>query len=445
MNNNSHKKISILSLLLAICILTFGVLFGGCAKTDGFYDKIVEDFGVMKNIPDYKTSEKIQATKETVSFHGRYYEDKDLSATMISFSNSGFTVRFIGTALEGTFITTRADDVRNKPYIAVAVDGKTDPSDCYALQFSSNGKYANGKSMKNGMFLHENVTIACGLEYGEHVVSVYKRSECATSRLGIKTVSTDGKFLSPLKTDKLKIEVFGDSVSCGYAVESDSYYERFTTRTENAMKTFGYYCAYLLGGEVSTVAAGGYPMYKSVYSEYNRPDCIPDLFSMAEFEYQTSFVHSWDNSFYVPDVTVVALGANDGSFLRKYEEKTKEYNEFLSGFEAACEKFINKIFSAYPKTLVIVSDEIIAIEPALSKILDEVVSKYAADGKNVERVKYKAASLAKDRTLPGEGHPNEEMQRIAGYELARAISEKLGLSFDDEGFFDKYNSNDFSR
>ena len=75
------------------------------------------------------------------------------------------------------------------------------------------------------------------------------------------------------------------------------------------MKTYANYCANLLNADLSCVSAGGYPLYKSIYSEYNHPSDVPSMLSMAEFEYQTSFDHPWDNSLFVPDAVIIALGA----------------------------------------------------------------------------------------------------------------------------------------
>ena len=426
-------------LLALICLFNVAA----CSEEqDPFFDKVVEDFGVFKDVESYDITSTAQSFDEQkFKFHGRYYKDRNLNATWISFTNSGFEVTFFGTALEGDFFATRADDVKSRPYVAVAVDNDYDPDKALPVQFAVGGKYSNGEYTDGGLSEHKHVVLCHGLEEGVHTVRIYKRSECQNSRLAIKSVSTDGEMLEVnAKPLDLKMEFFGDSVTCGYAVESDSYYERFTTRTENGMKTYANYCANLLNADISSVCAGGYPLYKSIYSQYNNPNDIPSLFTMAEFEYQTSFDHEWDNSLYVPDVVVIALGANDGSVLNQLAAGGAEYNEFLTTFRATYYSFIETIFAAYPDTLVVISSEILHIADVFENIADEVATDLKAQGKRVLRVRYQAESLAKDRTYPGEGHPNAEMQLIAGHELAKAIAEELGTEFED-GFFDCYAVN----
>ena len=55
--------------------------------------------------------------------------------------------------------------------------------------------------------------------------------------------------------------------------------------------------------------------------------------------------------------------------------------------------------------------------------MDEIVSEY--NNPNIFRAKYTAYERAEDRMLPGSGHPNKEMQYLAGLELAELIQGKL--------------------
>ena len=395
----------------------------------------------MKDVQPYTVKSSVSAFDENaIRYHGRYYRDEQNEAVWISFTNAGFEVTFKGTTLEGDFLTTRADDGKSKPYIAVAIDGDYDPDHAAAVGFSSVGRYRNSTGTQNGYAKHEHIVLAHGLSDDVHTVRIYKRSECQNSRLALVKLSSDGEIFPAVQAKELslKMEVFGDSVTCGYAVESDDFYENFTTRTENGMKTFANYAANLLNSDISSVSAGGYPLYRSIYSEYNHPSAVPQLFSMAEFEYQTSFDHPWDNDKYIPDVTVIALGANDGSMLSRYEPGSSEYNNFLKKFEESYYSFIDTIYKAYPDTLVVVSDEILEIDEHFSVIADKVTEHYKEEGKKIVRAKYEAYNLAKDRMLPGAGHPNAEMQEIAGHELARTIANELNLTLEEGDFWEKY-------
>ncbi len=390
-----------------------------------YYDLNYDSLGILTDVPKYEVNDKKFLEDRYVKFHGRYYYDSEIDATWMSYSGSGFEVTFEGTTLEADFFTTNADVDKSRPFLAVAIDGDYDPTHMTTIALTGIGNYSNVTKKVGKYSFHEHVVLAYGLEDTVHTVRVYKKSECLFSRVAVQAASTDGKILAVQpKETSMKMEVFGDSVTCGYAVESLDFYENFTTSTENSCKSYANIAANELNSDVSLISCGGYPMYKSKHNKGCKPDNIPDMFSMSEVEWSTSFDHPWDNSKYVPDVTVIALGANDGSILDELSKGSQEYNDFLSSFKAKYLSFIDTIFEAYPNTLLVISDEIVPFNQAIFSKIDEVYDE-VKDTRNVIRAKYDAYNEAKDKTLPGQGHPNWEMQRLAGEELAAQIKEAL--------------------
>lgn len=401
----------------------FAILFllGGCSHSN-FYDKVVPEFGIETNISPYEIKDTKNVTDENYfKMHGRYYFDESLNVNFFNFSNSGFEVTFKGTTLEGYFYTTKADDDKNRPYLGVSIDNDYDPDKAIPIQLTST-KYSNSTKKENNYFVHEHVVLAHDLEDKEHTIRIYKRSECLISKVGIKSVSCDGEILKVKSKDlPIKMEFYGDSVTCGYAVESDDYYERFSSRTENSMKSYANYCANILNADVSLISCGGYPMYQSIYAEGCSPSNIPEMISLSDVEYQTQSKHIWDNSKYIPDVVVVALGANDGSKLKKEDD---EFNkEFVNKYKETYLNFISKLQQLYIDPLIVVSDEILPINNLFSEAMDEIVVQL--NNPKVIRAKYNAYEKANNRTLPGEGHPNVEMQKLAGGELANLLKTYL--------------------
>ena len=55
--------------------------------------------------------------------------------------------------------------------------------------------------------------------------------------------------------------------------------------------------------------------------------------------------------------------------------------------------------------------------------MDQIVNEY--NSPKIIRAKYNAFEEAEDKNLPGEGHPNKEMQKLAGHELAELIKKNL--------------------
>lgn len=407
---------------LALALLP---LFASCGGDSGsYYDLNYDDLGIALDVPKYEINDKKALEGRFVKWHGRYFYDEGIQATWMSFSGAGFEVSFRGTMLEADFYSTAADQAKARPFLAVAIDGDYDPTHMRTVALTGVGSHSNVTRKEGKYFFHEHIVLAHSLADAVHTVRIYKKSECNFSRVAAKSVSTDGEILAvqPKKLD-LKMEVYGDSVTCGYAVESKDFYENFTTATENACKSFANVAANKLSGDVSLISMGGYPMYKSKHSQGCKPDSIPGMFSLAETEWSTSFDHHWDNQTYVPDVTVIALGANDGSILDGLAKGSREYFDFLEKFKETYISFIDLIRSTYPNTLIVISDEIVPFNQNVFAKVDEVYE--ARKGDKVIRAKYAACEKAKDKTLPGQGHPNEEMQRLAGEELAALIKDNL--------------------
>ena len=397
-----------------------------CNAGSKFYSKDIPEYGHFFDVEPYEVKDtKNIGESSYFKFHGRHYFDNSLQAEFLSFSNSGFEVTFVGTTLEGYFFTTKADDIEKRPYLSVTIDNDYNPDHSFPISLTAD-KYSNSQRREGAYFVHEHVVLAHGLEYGKHTIRVYKKSECLMSKVAIKSLSCDGEFVTvEPKEMKMKMEFYGDSVTCGYAVESPDFYENFSTRTENSLMSYANYAANELSADVSLISCGGYPMYKSRYSEGCNPSTIPEMVSLADVEYNTTNRHIWDNASYVPDVVVIALGANDGSVLSGLNNESSQ-KQFLKNYKSTYISFIEKLFTLYPKTLIVISDEILWIDPRFVSAMDEIASSLSNEGKNVIRAKYEAYDLAKDKNLPGNGHPNKEMQKTAGHELSETIRAKIG-------------------
>ncbi len=82
--------------------------------------------------------------------------------------------------------------------------------------------------------------VATGLAEGEHSVELVRRTEAFAGRtqfLGFQ-LGAGGKLL-PVPAPHRRIEVIGDSISCGYGSEGKNEHEHFALNTENAFETYG--------------------------------------------------------------------------------------------------------------------------------------------------------------------------------------------------------------
>jgi len=89
---------------------------------------------------------------------------------------------------------------------------------------------------------------------GLHTVTLVKRTEAffgTTQFLGFQ-IARGGRLLPPPPARRL--EVIGDSISCGYGNEAKDQHERFTPATENAYLSYGAVAARTVGAESVCVA-----------------------------------------------------------------------------------------------------------------------------------------------------------------------------------------------
>lgn len=373
-------------------------------------------------------------SSDYVRWHGRTRYDSNLGARWFNFTNAGFEVSFSGTSLEGFFYASESNNGIKRVYLAVCVDGDLKAEDAHIVRLASGTSDENGAyDRSKGYYAHPHVCLVSGLAEGNHTLRVYKRSESAYSWAAVKSVSSDGKIL-PLEGHSFahRLEVYGDSVTCGYAIDEKSYSEPFTTQSENSLKAYENLAANLLNADLSCVSAGGFPMYESKWSEGCVPDAIPDYFSLADlsWSYTASTLNAWDNSAYIPDAVVIALGCNDNSVLSTLTVDSFDYEKFVANFEKKYRHFLDECHAAYPDAVLVCSDEIIPLPTVLRNSLDQVSAAWNAshpDWRPVSRLRNDSLyGLTDHASLPGEGHPNAMMHEKAADLLVAHLKTRFG-------------------
>jgi len=202
----------------------------------------------------------------------------DPSRTRIGWSGAGFIVRF-----DGTGVTARMDDAAR--YFTVVVDGAVQP----------NLATAPGE---------QDYVIATGLPPGEHTVEVYRRTEGSFGPTSISSIDIEGELLAPPPVDR-RIEIIGDSITCGYGNEGVSPCS-FSAETENHYLTYGAIAARTVGAELSTVAWSGKGIIYNYGNDTNEP--LPQVYDRILASDGAPWDFSWQ-----PDVVAVNLGTNDFS------------------------------------------------------------------------------------------------------------------------------------
>lgn len=253
-------------------------------------------------------------------------------ALWFNWSGSGFTVRFRGKELKAkmrvmpdkAFVPFGTEEGFDWPCIASLADGSDQPLFRHCLK-EDGGRY----------------TLFQG-EDGEHCVRIIRLSENNKGKAGLVELETDGELLAPPEEPAgPRIEIVGDSISCGYGNESAE--PGFSTERENVLKTYGYLAAKEIGGQYSCVAVSG--------CSVAAPTWIPgiDDFHAMETLYQytdkplesalgQTELTKWDFTKHRSDAVVINLGTNDANEVKMLGFTPKSTEDFYSHYAGLIEQ-----------------------------------------------------------------------------------------------------------
>lgn len=191
--------------------------------------------------------------------------------------------------------------------------------------------------------------LAENLPSGKHKLEIFKRTEYEMGRLYFYNLSVDGKLLNPPNYEH-KIEFYGNSITCGYAIEDKEGKDRGTAEFENGFKAYANQTARNLNAEVSVIAKSGIGVVISWFDYV-----MPDIFNRVAAKDPTLL---WDFTKYKPDVVVVNLFQNDYWLLNNPQHEqfkarfgtTRPTAEFVIN---AYQNFIKNIRREYPRAKII--------------------------------------------------------------------------------------------
>jgi lysophospholipase L1-like esterase len=314
------------------------------------------------------------------------FDGCDPAGPRFAWSGAGLVARF-----EGTGIALRLRDRPN--HYTVLVDGELGPR----LETSA------GEAL---------YTLAEGLESGEHTVEVYRRTEASfgsTVVLGLEV--EDGELLDPPEPPARRIEVVGDSITCGYGNEGTSPSCPFSADTENHYLTYGALMARELEAELSTVAWSG----KGVVSNYggDKVAPMPLLYDRAvPNDAKSTWTFDW-----MPDAVVINLGTNDYS-----TDNDPSDAEFVSTYAALLER----IRGYYPEAWILCTVGPLLSGADLAKARTNIAAAVAAR-MDAGDAKLRAYSLTTPNTSPGcDYHPSVATHEAMAAELAPELRALLG-------------------
>ena len=274
---------------------------------------------------------KYIVNEENVKITGRGIYDEDQNF-WCALSGSGFECRFKGKELTLKLIGDGAS----------ALPANDDNWVRYAV-------YVNGIRTIEGLLdsAVKKIPVICGTEYSKAVeadIKFIKLSESANSTVGICPIECDGE-ITPIPAKPLRLEIIGDSITCGYGVDEYDPLVHFKTATEDFTKAYSYKTAKLLDADLRAFSISGWGIISGYVDTPDMPQLtdhlLPPYYTKLGFSYQRFDDRDglapqdidWDFSKYVPDLIVINLGTNDYSWCTghkdRYEFFTEEYTKFL--------------------------------------------------------------------------------------------------------------------
>jgi lysophospholipase L1-like esterase len=314
--------------------------------------------------------------------------DGDPKSPRFEWSGVSIQARFKGTSVSADI------DGGNNNYFEIVVDGQTKPR----------------VSTTSG---RKKVPIVSGLTNSEHNLVMWRRTEANNSApTQFFGLDLGGGTLLSITPRAHKLEVIGDSITCGYGNEGAGPGCGFSYDTENNYLAYSSVAARALGADLFTECWSG----KGVYMNYggDKTDVMPTLFTRT---IPTDSTSTWNFS-YIPDAVIINLGSNDFS-------KGDPGQPFLNAYEA----FVADLRTHYANAnfFLVIGPLLTGNDLATARgYLDQVVmARSAAGDKRVKQILVDP----QDQSKNGVGcdyHPSVATDDAMGKALAATIKTTMG-------------------
>jgi hypothetical protein len=194
--------------------------------------------------------------------------------------------------------------------------------------------------------------LASNLKKGKHLVQLFKRTEWDKGKTlfyGFE-IPENSKLLLPPAPKKRKIEFYGNSITCGYAIEDSSGKDSWFGYFQNNYLTYAAITARHFDAQYYCNSKSGIGIMLSWF-----PLIMPEMYDRLDPIDSTS---KWDFTKYTPDIVVINLFQNDSwlvnmpnsaEFKNKFGTKAPDESYII----AAYKNFVLSIRNKYPYASII--------------------------------------------------------------------------------------------
>jgi lysophospholipase L1-like esterase len=256
--------------------------------------------------------------------------------------------------------------------------------------------------------------LATNLGSGTHELSVFRRSEARggdTTFLGL-TLDPAGALLPPPPAPDRRLEVIGDSTTCGYGADGKSATCAASPANENYDVAYGAVAARAVGADLITIAWTAKGMYRNFAGDMN--ETMPMLYGRT-LGVDPAIV--WDHSSWVPHAILINLGDNDF-------QQGDPGPPFVTTYTA----FVKRLRGYYPQALIICAIGPKLTDPHLSRARQYVTGVVSALNTAGDT---KVEFLELPQAASGDGygcggHASPATHKRMGDTLAAELKSKLG-------------------
>lgn len=302
---------------------------------------------------------RIAPDNELLQYSGRI-DFEDRKAPLFVYAGSWVKIRFKGNYIAAE-ITNHRSYATN--YLGCILDGKQ-------------GKFVlvqDGKS--------HNYILGSRLPEGEHELLMFKRMDsCHFFTFHGFVLEENGEILPQEEKPNRRIEVFGDSVSCGEVSEALDYVGKADPKHDgefsNSWYSYSWITARKLNAELHITAQGGAALMDKT-GWFRGPDYIgmESIYDKLEYNPEICPTKQWDFSLWTPHVVILAIGQNDAN---PENYMAEDYScEKSENWRRRYRAFVKKLMGLYPHAQFILTTTILGHDPSWDKAIDEVCREIA--------------------------------------------------------------------
>lgn len=344
-----------------------------------------EDITLTKSFSSYRRANIISNLDRNsvfVKYHGR---NVHLGRQVIMNNvGSGFEVSFYGTELYAT-LSGWYGSWYGETRVSVLVDGENDTEERVVVI----NKATTATEYK----------LVDKLPLGLHTVKVLKITEAGGNDMNFYGARTDGYFVPVNKEAKLKIEVYGDSITAGYGNLRGNAADGTNATIQDGMQTYATYTAAALDADINVLAKSGI----GVYTSANVDDALQVNTGYKYVNYDQNYLWNFNN--YIPDIVIINLGTNDSWNPSVFTE-----DKFISEY---CDLIYNLVEAYGSSTTFILASGL--MEQNVDNYVQRVYSIVKDEIENqIYTIKFAQCSS---------GHPVKEEHKAASDKLVKLIKD----------------------